>query len=32
MEELKSRGVQLEGVEIVPDKKSFFWSGGTMRI
>ena len=25
--ELKSRGVQLEGVEIVPDKKSFFWSG-----
>ncbi len=27
MEELKSRGVNLEGVEIVPDKKSFFWSG-----
>lgn len=27
MTELKSRGVQLEGVEIVPDKKSFFWSG-----
>lgn len=27
MEELKRRGVQLEGVEIVPDKKSFFWSG-----
>jgi sugar/nucleoside kinase (ribokinase family) len=27
MEELKSRGVKLEGVEIVPDKKSFFWSG-----
>ena len=27
MEELKSRGVQLEGVEIVADKKSFFWSG-----
>jgi sugar/nucleoside kinase (ribokinase family) len=27
MEELKSRGAQLEGVEIVPDKKSFFWSG-----
>jgi sugar/nucleoside kinase (ribokinase family) len=25
--ELKSRGVQLEGVEVVPDKKSFFWSG-----
>ena len=27
MEELKSRGVELEGVEIVKDKKSFFWSG-----
>src|SRR5260221_1181830 len=27
MEQLKSRGVNLEGVEIVPDKKSFFWSG-----
>ena len=27
MEELKSRGAELEGVEIVPDKKSFFWSG-----
>lgn len=27
MDELISRGVQLEGVEIVPDKKSFFWSG-----
>jgi sugar/nucleoside kinase (ribokinase family) len=27
MEELKSRGVQMEGVEIVPGKKSFFWSG-----
>ncbi len=27
IELLKSRGVQLEGVEIVPDKKSFFWSG-----
>src|SRR5882724_337334 len=27
MEELKSRGVQLDAVEIVPDKKSFFWSG-----
>ncbi|MBS1573750.1 MAG: bifunctional hydroxymethylpyrimidine kinase/phosphomethylpyrimidine kinase [Bacteroidetes bacterium] len=27
MEDLKSRGVQLDGVEIVPDKKSFFWSG-----
>ena len=27
MEEMTKRGVQLEGVEIVPDKKSFFWSG-----
>jgi sugar/nucleoside kinase (ribokinase family) len=27
MDELRSRGVQLEGVEVVPDKKSFFWSG-----
>ena len=27
MDELKKRGVQLNGVEIVPDKKSFFWSG-----
>jgi sugar/nucleoside kinase (ribokinase family) len=27
MSELESRGVRLEGVEIVPDKKSFFWSG-----
>src|SRR6185369_14160036 len=27
MQELKKRGVQLDGVEIVPDKKSFFWSG-----
>lgn len=27
MAELKKRGVQLEGVEVVPDKKSFFWSG-----
>src|ERR1035437_71981 len=27
MNELKSRGVQLDGVEVVPDKKSFFWSG-----
>lgn len=27
MAELESRGVQLEGVEVVPDKKSFFWSG-----
>lgn len=27
MNELKNRGVQLEGVEIVPDQKSFFWSG-----
>ncbi|MFN8307844.1 MAG: PfkB family carbohydrate kinase [Ferruginibacter sp.] len=27
MEELKRRGVALNGVEIVKDKKSFFWSG-----
>lgn len=27
MNELKKRGVQLTGVEIVPDQKSFFWSG-----
>ena len=27
MQELKNRGVELDGVEIVPDKKSFFWSG-----
>src|SRR5215216_1765048 len=27
MEELTKRGVNLEGVEVVPDKKSFFWSG-----
>ena len=27
MNEMKHRGIQLEGVEIVPDKKSFFWSG-----
>lgn len=27
MEDLKKKGVQLEGVEVVPDKKSFFWSG-----
>ena len=27
MEELEKRGVDLEGVVIVPDKKSFFWSG-----
>ena len=27
MDELKKRGVNLEGVEIVKDKKSFFWSG-----
>ena len=27
MTELKSRGVQVDGVEVVPDKKSFFWSG-----
>lgn len=27
MDELNSRGVELDGVEVVPDKKSFFWSG-----
>ncbi len=27
MDELKKRGVELTGVEIVKDKKSFFWSG-----
>jgi sugar/nucleoside kinase (ribokinase family) len=27
MAELKRRGVRLDGVEVVPDKKSFFWSG-----
>lgn len=27
LDELSGRGVQLEGVEIVKDKKSFFWSG-----
>lgn len=27
MEELKKRGVVLEGVEVIKDKKSFFWSG-----
>lgn len=27
MEELRARGVELDGVEIIPDKKSFFWSG-----
>src|SRR3978361_427442 len=27
MNELKSRGVLLDGVEVVADKKSFFWSG-----
>lgn len=27
MEELSKRGVRLEGVEVVADKKSFFWSG-----
>jgi sugar/nucleoside kinase (ribokinase family) len=27
MDALTQRGVQLEGVEIVKDKKSFFWSG-----
>lgn len=27
MEELKKRGVVLDGVEVIKDKKSFFWSG-----
>jgi len=27
MAELRKRGVELDGVEIVADKKSFFWSG-----
>lgn len=27
MQALEARGVQMEGVEIVPNKKSFFWSG-----
>ena len=27
MKELRKRGVHLDGVEIVKDKKSFFWSG-----
>ncbi len=27
MDEMRSRGVVLEGVEVVKDKKSFFWSG-----
>ena len=27
MDELRSRGVELEGVEIVKDEKSFFWAG-----
>lgn len=27
MDEMKKRGVQLDAVEIVPDQKSFFWSG-----
>ena len=27
MDELKNRGVNLEGVEVVKDKKSFFWKG-----
>ncbi len=27
MDELKSRGVKMDGVEIVKGKKSFFWSG-----
>jgi sugar/nucleoside kinase (ribokinase family) len=27
MDELRKRGVNLEGVEVIKDKKSFFWSG-----
>ncbi len=27
MNELRKRGVNLSGVEVVPDQKSFFWSG-----
>ena len=27
MDEMKHRGIELDGVEIVPGKKSFFWSG-----
>lgn len=27
MTELRARGVELDGVEVVEDKKSFFWSG-----
>lgn len=27
MEELRSRGVEMDGVEVVKDKRSFFWSG-----
>lgn len=27
LDELEKRGVQLEGIQVVPDKKSFFWSG-----
>ena len=27
MADLKSRGVEVEGVEVVKDKKSFFWAG-----
>lgn len=27
MSELESRGVQMDGVQVIADKKSFFWSG-----
>ncbi len=27
MDEMKKRGISLEGVEMIKDKKSFFWSG-----
>jgi hypothetical protein len=32
MDELTKRGVNLEGVEVVKDKKSFFWSGNIISI
>jgi len=27
LQDLESRGVQTKGIEIIKDKKSFFWSG-----
>ena len=32
LHELKSRGVDLSGVVVVPEKKSFFWSGNIISI